>query len=149
MGSLCKTFLQTTASTCGVRVQHQWLLWSSNGLDHAEAGPNCRSCSCSNLRVPSCWISSSHCLPQESDCKRKRKCKCLLLLISGSIHCCFYSTNHHHRVQADPRASSEGTVGVNRVWEEIEIPSPPSCGDARCQQWQGPKAHSFAKEPWR
>ena len=26
-----------------------------------------------------------------------------------------------------------------------EIPSPPSCGDACCQQWKGPKAHSSAK----
>merc|ERR1712212_447270 len=75
---------------CGV----QWLLWPPNGLDHAEAGPNCSGCSCSNLGVPSRWISCAHCLPQESH--RQRQCLCLLLLIGSSLNCCFHPTNHHY-----------------------------------------------------
>merc|ERR1712212_699529 len=72
----------------------QWLLWPSDGLDHAEAGPNCCCCSCSNLGVPPRWISRTHCLSQESHCQRQ--CKCFLLLNVSSLHCRFHSTNHHH-----------------------------------------------------
>merc|ERR1712212_472110 len=60
----------------------QWLLWPSDGLDHAEAGPNCSGCSCSNLGVPSRWISRTHCLPQESHCQRQ--CNCILLIFNVS-----------------------------------------------------------------
>merc|ERR1711971_101477 len=76
----------------------QWILWPSDGLDHAEAGPNCCCCCCSYVRVPSSWISCAHCLPQESHGQRQRqcKCKCFLILNGSSLHCCFHPINHHH-----------------------------------------------------
>merc|ERR1711953_1090675 len=88
----------------------QWILWPPDGLDYAEAGPNCSSSSCSNLGVPPRWIPRPNHLPQESCYQHQRQYQCHCLSIS--VHCHFNQRNHHHRDEVDSGASSQGTIGV-------------------------------------